>query len=393
MSSEEDDFYIVIPSNVQPNFHPNNTASSFRVTYEQSYDLSSGDWEVALIQMTYVNSMYNIIEETYDFWLNRPLGVSGVFKMGDKPGEFKMSESTANEVQLYYDWNINRYGLRKINPTKGVSYYMYKQAMIELGLAPPPEGTYFNYAVVALNSDQENLLGMYPPKPTILAEDLNIYRGPLETSTPKYTTTHIRRKLRKGYYKTIDKIMQELNGEETQPEQTIAEMMKGKPKSPKKNKKTNMDIYWNFDEKMDRVMVGLAPGSIVEMRNGLHEILGFKEKTLTGGVEGRVHMGSQAPLLNRGIYNFYIYCNLCLPIRVGDILAPLLQTVAVEGGKKWGTTQNISYNRPIYVPIQQTVFNSIQLEIRDDTGERIHFGTGKTSITLHFRRRGGERKL
>ena len=44
------------------------------------------------------------------------------------------------------------------------------------------------------------------------------------------------------------------------------------------------------------------------------------------------------------------------------------------------------YDQPRYFPVQKKTFDTIEIDIRDDTGESIPFDAGKLIVTLHFRR-------
>jgi hypothetical protein len=65
----------------------------------------------------------------------------------------------------------------------------------------------------------------------------------------------------------------------------------------------------------------------------------------------------------------------CVP--VGDTTARLLRIVEISGQK--GEMVHIQYDRPRYVPLQKKEFDSIEIDIRDDSGERIPFDSGKVS--------------
>ena len=55
-------FTLVFPSNAQPNRY-NNTAASFQTDLEEAIPLE-GNWEVALQEMSYVNSMKTLMNES-----------------------------------------------------------------------------------------------------------------------------------------------------------------------------------------------------------------------------------------------------------------------------------------------------------------------------------------
>lgn len=89
--------------------------------------------------------------------------------------------------------------------------------------------------------------------------------------------------------------------------------------------------------------------------------------------------------INRGFSSMYVYCNVLEHIPVGDTKAPLLRIVNVSG--KSGDTIHEVYEKPLYVPLQQKNFDSIEVDIRSDSGDSIPFEYGKLVVTLHFRLR------
>lgn len=88
--------------------------------------------------------------------------------------------------------------------------------------------------------------------------------------------------------------------------------------------------------------------------------------------------------ISRGFSSIYVYCNVLEHIPVGDTKAPLLRIVHLSG--KSGDNVHTIYEKPLYVPLQQKTFDSIEIDIRSDTGNPIPFEYGKVIVTLHFRR-------
>jgi hypothetical protein len=94
-------------------------------------------------------------------------------------------------------------------------------------------------------------------------------------------------------------------------------------------------------------------------------------------------MGSNACDVNRGFSSLYVYCNVLEQVPVGDTKAPLLRIVNVSG--KGGDSVRVAYEKPVYIPLQQKTFDSIEVDIRSDIGSPIPFEYGKAIVTLHFR--------
>ena len=93
---------------------------------------------------------------------------------------------------------------------------------------------------------------------------------------------------------------------------------------------------------------------------------------------------SQACDINRGFSSMYVYCDALEHVPVGDTKAPLLRIVRISD--RSGDIVHTIYEKPLYIPLQQKNFDSIQIDIRSDFGKPIPFDYGKVIVTLHFRR-------
>ena len=83
--------------------------------------------------------------------------------------------------------------------------------------------------------------------------------------------------------------------------------------------------------------------------------------------------------------SLYVYCDILEHISVGDVVAPLLRVIGVTG--KQGDTIRKIYDKPMYVPVRMKNFDSIEIDIRTDTGESVPFQYGKSEVVLHFKLR------
>ena len=93
----------------------------------------------------------------------------------------------------------------------------------------------------------------------------------------------------------------------------------------------------------------------------------------------------EKPILKEGIDSVYIYCSLVEPIQLGNTQVPLLRSVWLNN-----VVDEIIYLRldnPMYLNVNASTFNNIEINIRNDVGELIPFKYGsKSSLTLHFRK-------
>lgn len=89
-----------------------------------------------------------------------------------------------------------------------------------------------------------------------------------------------------------------------------------------------------------------------------------------------------------GIANqIYVYCDLVEPQLVGDTMAALLRIVNVSKNLYvYGSYMTVSFENPHYVPLLRHEFETIDIDLRDDTGFKIPFQFGTSCVKLHFRR-------
>ncbi|GFS64914.1 uncharacterized protein TNIN_320461 [Trichonephila inaurata madagascariensis] len=87
------------------------------------------------------------------------------------------------------------------------------------------------------------------------------------------------------------------------------------------------------------------------------KLLGFEPGEIKDKVKGPYFADPNAsfPLI-------YVYCDLVEPQIVGDVQAPLLKIVKVEG--KDGEVVNAHYTRPHYVPVIRQHFQTVEMVLR-----------------------------
>jgi hypothetical protein len=141
-----------------------------------------------------------------------------------------------------------------------------------------------------------------------------------------------------------------------------------------------------YDELHKRVKLKLNTTAIkgVILGTVLQYMLGF------GGEWSRaftkpVYKAKYPPDITGGFTTLFVYCNLVQPQVVGNILAPLLRTVPVEG--EYGATVDKVFLDPHYLPLRCKSFDSVHIAIKDDTDTPVKFNFGKTIIKVHLRRK------
>ena len=81
----------------------------------------------------------------------------------------------------------------------------------------------------------------------------------------------------------------------------------------------------------------------------------------------------------------YVYTDVVESRIVGDSLALLLRAFPISGSHV--ATVSDRFTNIHYVPVLYSHFQSIEMDIRNDTGRRVPFEYGRVTVTRNFRRR------
>lgn len=90
--------------------------------------------------------------------------------------------------------------------------------------------------------------------------------------------------------------------------------------------------------------------------------------------------------VNRGKHSIFVYCDLVRDSIVGDIRAPLLRSLVVQG--RYGDNVREVFNKPMYFPVKTNHFDTVGISIKSEDGSPVEFNSGLSSVVLHFRRVG-----
>jgi len=93
-------------------------------------------------------------------------------------------------------------------------------------------------------------------------------------------------------------------------------------------------------------------------------------------------------LLSAGTGNVYVYCDLLEHVMVGDIKVPLLCIVnrKMAVSRVDDKVEHTAFNPVQYMPLQKKSFDTIDILLATDYGERLSFVLGKAIVVLEFRR-------
>ncbi|GFX53828.1 uncharacterized protein F54H12.2 [Trichonephila clavipes] len=134
-----------------------------------------------------------------------------------------------------------------------------------------------------------------------------------------------------------------------------------------------------YNKATKRVKINAVQGSSLHLEN-LGELLGFKRNAIIIG-----NMKSEFVADAWSNFSvFYVYSDLISPQIVGDTQAPLLRIVRTKG--KDGETISQYYDRPQYLPLVRHSFQTIQSELRLNSGNFVPFERGQIGSGLtHYK--------
>lgn len=89
-------------------------------------------------------------------------------------------------------------------------------------------------------------------------------------------------------------------------------------------------------------------------------------------------------------HQMLIYCDIIQPQFIGHEVAQVLRSVKIGSESyKFGTPCHSEFKNIHYVQVSRKEFHTIQINIRDHTGEHVPFSHGVLSLKLHFKEVSG----
>ena len=144
-----------------------------------------------------------------------------------------------------------------------------------------------------------------------------------------------------------------------------------------------VDTKFAYEATSRKISLHVGADNVVTWSSELAAIMGFSPRQLTFREE-RKYMGMVAMDANRGFNSLYVYCDAGEAIPVGVIKAPLLCVVDAAGN--FSDLNRRLYTTPQYVTDSRKEFNTVEIDIRDDTGRPVPFEVGKVVMTLNLQR-------
>jgi len=104
----------------------------------------------------------------------------------------------------------------------------------------------------------------------------------------------------------------------------------------------------------------------------------------TGKQKNAFYLADEKFILNEDLHLMFVYCDVASHTVVGDTTAPLLRVINLN--MESGVMKRLSFPDIHYIPVQKRHFETIEISINTARGSIMPFETGRSVVTLHFRR-------
>ena len=137
-----------------------------------------------------------------------------------------------------------------------------------------------------------------------------------------------------------------------------------------KFRKDDVDIRFASIDK--RTSVYVMNNCYLRLEGDGAMILGFEPgATISNSLVTRHYLSLSAG----NVSSLYVYTNIIRIQYVGDVKVPLLRIVGVEGQRGKSVTK--TFDRRQYLLVCRQTLDTIEIDIKDDAGDSIHFNTEK----------------
>ena len=164
-----------------------------------------------------------------------------------------------------------------------------------------------------------------------------------------------------GYYTSGDKLIDEINN-------TL--------------RKNNInDVQFRFLPTPERVGISTGVNASIRFLEGFQTLLGFE----LNSIPELSSVVAKKPInIHYRVPSLYVYTDIIEYQRVGDVSVPLLRILQT---KESDIKKDVfrEFIMPHYKRVVKKDFDTILIDLRSDTGEKISFQRGRLLVKLHFR--------
>lgn len=202
--------------------------------------------------------------------------------------------------------------------------------------------------------------------------DISIYRFTKKTGTVKRHEKEW--SLPPGSYDSVEKVISVIQ-----------------EKILKRYKIKNEDAFrLTYDEVTKRVTIETKFNYTIYFGSDICILLGFKvNKICARGlnmIEGK-RTGEFYATKSGGLNTLYIYTDIIKEQIVGGIYTPLLRVINLGQKHNNEDSTSVTMDRLFYCTLKRPHFDNINIQLRDDTGELVHFEFGKVIVVLEFQQK------
>ena len=326
-------FVIHLPSNVQPSRFPSNSASHYSTQLDKAVDLD-GEWEVALIEVTYPKTISMFHNEGIKFIKSSCRAKTKQLTIGGGTADTLCAQLNAVAPSVFSASYSNTGFVLTV--LQSVQLPKKLQKIMGFHTRDFSEGTYYGKTVEG----------------DIASEKVMIKITDCDTMETYW-------KLPNPRENTLEALLVTLN-----------------------EKSSEYDYV--FTLRNERLCLTIkSPSLKLQLDRTLAELLGFQ---MTHFSTRKVYSAERVPTLYRNIDYVFIYSNICDYGNVGHMTAPLLHVVPfMKDGH--GPLVHHPIHIPLYRPVNISKLDRIDLRLCDANGTDIPFIDGKTLCVLHLRRR------
>jgi len=365
------DFYLYLPSNTGD--FPANTLSSFKVKLPEKIDLD-GEWEVALVEIGYPFTWLNVATEE-DALISISYTHRSEYKTRAIPfNHYTTPEQLCDAINYTMDQMPNTLG-------ENVGFeFRYDHLTQRVGLKPLADEWKNNIHFMRLSPRIQYMLGfsmdtLSPAQGFMYVYDedkgkpiqVGLQVDELSDENREETYTHINGILERLHTKKGEPVNCYIDYNATTREATLMPQLRHSPNIDRIRFSTNL-----------QARLGLIYDTIIPLTT--QRVVQGIQPTLMK----RLLTAESMPDLKAGQYSLFVYCDVVQPQIIGNVVAPIIRVVSISGS--YGDTIDQHYHNPHYVPVLQKEFDTIEINIKDDTGKDVAFDHGKVFVKLHFRK-------
>lgn len=316
-------FYLTLPSDASMQVYPNNTAAEWKTRLQCPITLQ-GQWEVAVVEIIYPNTAYNIpldqtieIRQVVSFSAIQPICdvitvPAGIYDADD------LIKCIDSQAPKQVNWLANQANRHENNPNP--------DSTVKFSFVP---------------SERRTRMRLLSNRCTVHFPS---------------TSVHLRNML--GFDKSTLRCID----------------------SPAYVEKLKACLAED-----DTIQPLLTQGILDDHLKELEFIQGSRANIIGPRLAGAEIISKKCINTVYGNQTLFVYCDLADYQAVGDSVAPLLRTVPIKGNSAFQMIVE-KFDSPHYVKVIRNYIETVEVSLASDLGKNADFKVGKSLVKLHLRK-------